>query len=99
MEPILPLTTLLRNPGKVKDAAKESIVRITEHGEGAYIFATEESFEAYVRRQREEAAFEERLARSVEQGLEEAEAGRVSDDLEGLFARVEAKFEEETHDG
>ena len=98
MEPIMPLTTLLRNPGKVKEAARESIVRITEHGEGAYIFATEESFEVYVQRQREEAAFEERLSKAIEQGLADVEAGRVSDDLDGLFARVEAKFEETSHD-
>ena len=98
MEPIMPLTTLLRNPSKVKDAAKESIVRITEHGEGAYIFATEESFEAYVQRQREEAAFEERLSRVIERGLADVEAGCVSDDLDGLFARIEAKFGEASGD-
>lgn len=83
MKPILSLTTFLGNPGDVKEGDA---------------FDTERSFEAYVRRQREEAAFEERLARAVEQGLEDVEAGRVSDDLEGLFARVEAKFQEGTHD-
>ena len=92
MEPIMALTTLLRNPAKVKEAAKESIVRITQYGEGAYVFATEESFESYVRRQREEAAYEERLRLAVEHGLADIDAGRVSEDLDGLLSRVEGKF-------
>ena len=44
MEPIFSMTTLQRNPSQVKEAARDSVVRITEQGAGAYVFCSEEEF-------------------------------------------------------
>ena len=42
MEPIYSMTTLQRNPSQVKAAARDSVVRITEQGAGAYVFCSAE---------------------------------------------------------
>ena len=55
---------------------------------------TEESSRACAKDPMIESAFVERLSTAIEQGLADIEAGRVSDDLEGLFTRIESKFNE-----
>ena len=65
MEPIYSMTTLQRNPSQVKDAARDSVVRITEQGAGAYVFCSEKAFERRIAQEREDAAFEARLSEAV----------------------------------
>lgn len=75
MEAIFPISALQKDAAAVRREAQADIVRLTENGRGAYIFATEEVFEEYVRRQREEAAFEARLLEGVERGEAAYRAG------------------------
>ncbi len=89
MEPIFSMTTLQRNPSQVKEAARDSVVRITEQGAGAYVFCSEEEFERRIAAEREDAAFEARLSEAVGRGIADIEAGRYETSVEGAFARAD----------
>ncbi len=89
MEPIFSMTTLQRNPGQVKSAAQDSIVRITEQGAGAYVFCSEEAFEHRIAAEREDAAFEARLSEAVGRGIADIEAGRFTTSVEDAFRRAD----------
>ena len=90
MEPIYSMTTLQRSPSQVKDAARDSIVRITEQGAAAYVFCSEEAFERRIAAEREDAAFEARLMESVGRGVADIEAGRFVTSVEEAFDRADA---------
>ena len=89
MEPIFSMTTLQRNPSEVKGAAREGIVRITEQGSSAYVFCSEEAFEEYVAREREDAAYEARLLDAVGRGVADIDAGRYITSVDEAFARAD----------
>ncbi len=85
MEPIYSMTTLQRNPSQVKDAARDSVVRITEQGAGAYVFCSETAFERRIAQEREDAAFEARLSEAVGRGLADIDAGRFVTSVDEAF--------------
>lgn len=85
MEPICPMTTLQRNPSQVSSAARDSVVRITEQGTGAYVFCSEEVFEERIAKEREDAAYEARLLESVGRGVADIQAGRYVTSLDEAF--------------
>lgn len=89
MEPIFSMTTLQRNPGQVKSAAQDSVVRITEQGAGAYVFCSEEAFERRIAAEREDAAFEARLSEAVGRGIADIEAGRFTTSVDDAFQRAD----------
>lgn len=82
------MTTLQRNPSQVKDAAKNSVVRITEQGVGAYVFCSEEAFDKRIAQEREDAAFEARLAEAVGRGVADIEAGRYVTSVDEALSRA-----------
>ena len=86
MEAIFSMTDLQRNPSSVKKEADRGLVRITERGEGAYIFASERALEERIARERAEAAYEARLDEAVGRGIADIEAGRYTDDIDDAFA-------------
>lgn len=88
MEPIFSMTTLQRSPAKVKSAARDSVVRITEQGAGAYVFCSEEAFERRIAAEREDAAFEARLSEAVGRGIADIEAGRYTTSVDDAFSRA-----------
>ena len=77
MEAVYPVTALTKKQKVVKEAAKKDLVRITEHGEGAYIFCSEEVYERKVERAVREALYEAELDFTISRGLADYEAGRV----------------------
>lgn len=89
MEPIFSMTTLQRNPAQVKTAARDSVVRITEQGAGAYVFCSEEAFERRIAAEREDAAFEARLSEAVGRGIADIEAGCFTTSVEDAFRRAD----------
>ncbi|MDD5799542.1 MAG: hypothetical protein PUD09_02680 [Coriobacteriales bacterium] len=89
METILPMTTLQRNPNDAKAAAQDGIVRITEQGRAAYIFASEEAFNKRIARERADAAYEARLIEAVGRGVDDIDAGRYTDSIDSAFDRAE----------
>lgn len=88
MEPICPMTTLQRNPSQVSSTARDSVVRITEKGTGAYVFCSEEVFEERIAKEREDAAYEARLIESVGRGVADIQAGRYVTSLDEAFERA-----------
>ena len=82
------MTTLQRSPSKVKQAALNDIVRITEQGSGGYVFASEKAFADYVARQREDAVAEARITDSIDRGISDIDDGHFVTDLDIAFARA-----------
>lgn len=88
MDAIFSATALRDRPREVKEAARESIVRITENGCGAYVFCSEEVFRDELAKAREEAYYEARAAEAIERGMADYEAGRYVVGIEAGRAAV-----------
>ncbi len=76
---------------EVKDAALKDVVHITENGNGAFVFCSEELFERKLREAAEEAAYEERLMAVVERGRADYAAGRVVEGTQAALAAIEQR--------
>lgn len=88
MDAIYSMTTLQRNPTKVKAAARDELVRITEQGRGAFVFCSDEVFERRIEQEREDAAYEARVMDSVRRGMADIEEGRFTTSVDDAFARA-----------
>lgn len=76
LDPIYPVTALQKKTAEVKEAARHDIVRITENGVGAYIFASEEMFEKRIKEAVEQAVEDALIAGVIERGRADIAAGR-----------------------
>lgn len=90
MEPIFSMTALQRNTSKVKEAAREDVVRITEQGGAGFVFSSEEAFEKRIAIEREDAAYEARLLEAVGRGVADIAAGRFVETTDEAFERAAA---------
>ncbi len=90
MEPIYSSSALRDRQREIKDAARKGVVRITESGNGAFVFCSEEVFENQLRQAAEEALYAERMAQVIRDGRKDASAGRTYSVNEG-FAAIEAR--------
>lgn len=81
-------TALSTRQREVKDAARESIVHITENGNGAFVFCSEEIFEEEIRKAREEAAYEARLDAVLGRSRDDFAAGRYYEGVDELKRAV-----------
>ncbi|MEG2850301.1 MAG: hypothetical protein RR866_01230 [Raoultibacter sp.] len=61
---------------EVKDAALVDVVHITENGNGAFIFCSEEIFERKMLKAQEEALYEARLSEALDRADDDIVAGR-----------------------
>lgn len=91
MEPIYPITALQKKTAEVKAAAQEDVVRITENGAGAYIFATEEVYEQKIQEAVEEAVYIARIADAIERGRADIAAGRYIEGSDAAWAEIERR--------
>lgn len=85
---IYPITAISKNPKEVKEQADKGIVHITENGRGAYVFMGMQVFDDLIRREREDAAYEQYLHDGVGRGIADLEAGRYTTSREAMFARA-----------
>lgn len=76
LDPIYPVTALQKKTAEVKEAARHDIVRITENGVGAFIFASEEMFEKRIREAVEQAVEDALIAGVIERGRVDIAEGR-----------------------
>ena len=76
LEPIYPITALQKKTAEVKEAARRNVIRITENGVGAYVFASEEVFERSMREAAERAVEEALLSGVIERGRADIAAGK-----------------------
>ncbi len=90
MDAIYSATMLRDKPREVKEAARHNLVRITENGNGAFVFCSEEIYRERLEEAAEKAAYEARVSMAIERGRSDVAAGRVfGGSLDELF--VEAK--------
>lgn len=91
--PIFPITALSKEPKAVKEAAENSLVRITENGRGAYVFTSEKALAELIERERQEAAYEAYLAEKTARGVADIEAGNYVTSREEMFAEAARRRE------
>lgn len=77
MEAIYSSTALQNNLREIKDIARKQLVHITENGNGAFVFCSEEQLDRELAAARAEAAEEARLSLIVERGRDDIANGRV----------------------
>lgn len=89
MTPIYSSSALKTRQREVKDAALKSVVHITENGNGAFVFCSEEIFEGRLKQVAEQAAYEERMRAAIERGRADYAAGRCVEGIDAAFAKAE----------
>lgn len=85
---IFPITALAKNVKAVKEAAQDSVVQITENGYGAYVFTSMQAFQDLIKREREDAAYEQYLLEEIGKGVDDLRAGRYTTSRKDMFARA-----------
>ena len=76
MDAIYSATALRDHTLEVKQAARERLVRITENGNGAYVFCSEEVFQREVDDAVERALYAQRVSDAIDRGRADIAAGR-----------------------
>ena len=92
LSPIFSFSALKSNQREVKDRGKTEVVHITENGNAAYIFCSEEVFEREKARAVEDAISEMQIAQVIERGRQDVAAGRVVEGLEEARDRMLAAW-------
>ncbi len=77
---------------EVKNAALREVVHITENGNGAFVFCSEELFNRALQDAAEQAAYEERMRAVVERGRAEYAAGAVVEGTAAAVAEIERRW-------
>ena len=90
MDAIYSATALRDHPREVKQAARERLVRITENGNGAYVFCSEEVFQREVDDAVERALYAQRVSDAIDRRADIA-AGRYVEGIEAAKAAVADK--------
>ena len=88
MDAIFSATALRDRPREVKEAARENLVRITENGNGAYVFCSEEVFKREIDEAVERALYVERAENAILQGRAAIGAGDFVDGISAARAAV-----------
>lgn len=81
-------TALATRQREVKDVADKQVVYITENGNGAYVFCSEEVFDRELKRAREEARYEAEMELVVNRGIRDISDGAFTTDVAGFAERV-----------
>ncbi len=92
MDAIYSATMLRDKPREVKEAAKHNLVRITENGNGAFVFCSEEIYREKIAEAAEQAAYEARVSMGIERGRADVATGRVFEgSLDDLLDEAERR--------
>jgi PHD/YefM family antitoxin component YafN of YafNO toxin-antitoxin module len=91
MTAIFSSAALKNRQREIKDIAKKELVHITENGNGAYVFCSEELFDRMIEQAREDALYEARLSQALDQADRDIEEGRVYTSVEELHEAVAKK--------
>jgi len=91
MEAIYSSTALQTQQREIKNVARKQVVHITENGNGAFVFCSEELFQEAIDRAREEALEEARLAMIVKRGHGDLSAGRVYHGTNDFLSELERR--------
>ena len=85
---IYPASALVKKQPEVKAAARERIVRITEHGRAAYVFASEEVFRREVDEAVAEALEAIEMRQVILRGREDFANGRFVTGIDAARSEV-----------
>ena len=94
MEAIFPISALQKEQKEVKEAARKGIVRITEQGRAAFVFASEEALEKRIQEERRQAVYEAKLEEIITAGRADVQGGRTYTDTERFFADLKDEMQE-----
>lgn len=89
MDAIYSATALRDHQKEVKEAARRGVVRITEHGKGAFVFCSEEVFQRRIAQAVDDALYARRAKEAIARGTEAYESGDYVVGLEAAKALVE----------
>lgn len=92
MLPVFPSTALRTNLSQVKQAADQSKTIITDSGNTQYVFASEAVFAESQRREAEEAAYAERMARGIRQARAGIRQGTFVEGADAAIAEAERRM-------
>ena len=84
-------TALATKQREVKNVADHQVVYITENGNGAYVFCSEEVFDRELKQAREEARYEAELRAALRQARQDLDEGRYTTDLKSFRESVLAE--------
>ena len=84
-------TALASRQREVKDVADRQVVYITENGNGAYVFCSEEIFDRELKQAHEDARYEAEMEFALRRGKRDIEEGRFTTDVDGFVARIREK--------
>lgn len=87
MEAIYSSTALQNNQREIKDIARRQVVHITENGNGAFVFCSEELFQQAI----DDAVEEAELRMVVERGMADVSAGRTYEGTDAVRAEIERR--------
>lgn len=76
---------------EIKDIAREDVVHITENGNGAFVFMSEDVYERQLREVAEQAAYEQRLVEAVKEGRRDIEEGRFVEGTDNFLAAMKGR--------
>ncbi len=85
---VYPASALVKKQPEVKAAAREKMVRITEHGRAAFVFASEDVFRREVDEAVAEALEAIEMREVIKRGREDFAAGRYVTGIEAARAEV-----------
>ena len=88
METVFPIVALSDQLQEVKEAAKNNLVRITEDGSPAWVFASEEAFEKHVNNAVADALYEARVGSAVARGMSDFEHDRYVVETDAVRAEL-----------
>ncbi len=100
MTAIYSSSALKTNQREIKDIALKEVVHITENGNGAFVFCSEELFQQKLQEAADKAAYEARLAYVIERGRREIAQGDYveGDEAFALFDELDRKLSEHGND-
>lgn len=81
-------TALATKQREVKNVADKQVVYITENGNGAYVFCSEEVFDRELKRAREEARYEAEMKLVVNRGMRDIREGEFTTDVDDFAERI-----------
>ena len=86
--PIFSFSALKSNQREIKKRGRDEVVHITENGNAAFIFCSEDVFEREKARAVEDAICEMQIAQVIERGHADFEAGHVVEGLDAARKRM-----------
>lgn len=91
MQPVFPSTSLRTNLSAVKQEASRTEAVITDSGGAQYVFVSEQVLADSLRREEEQAAYVERMARSIRRARSGIRQGQSVIGAEAAIAEAERR--------